>query len=82
MIKLKSSKNKMQQKFVICVDNQGYEVSLERWKIYRVIQDEKADSHAQIRVVDESGEDYVYPEKYFTPVKLPKSVEEALITAS
>lgn len=72
----------MQPKFVICMDNEGYEVSLERWKIYRVIPDEKADSHRQIRVVDESGDDYVYPEEYFISVKLPKSVEEALITAS
>jgi len=69
----------MQQKFVICVDNQGYEVSLERWKVYRVIPDEKADIHSQIRVIDESGEDYLFPEEYFAPIELPKPVQQALI---
>lgn len=72
----------MQQKFVICVNNQGYKVSLERWKVYLIVPDEKADIHNQIRVVDESGEDYVYPEEYFTPIKLPKPVQQALITTT
>lgn len=70
----------MQQKFVICVKNQGYEVSLERWKVYRVIPDDKAEIHRQIRVIDESGEDYLYPEEYFTPIEIPKPVQKALIS--
>ena len=67
----------MQQQFVICVDNQGYEVSLERWKVYRVMLDNKAEIHHQIRIVDESGEDYLYPEEYFAPIELPKPVQQA-----
>jgi len=50
---------KAAKRFVICVDNSGYEVSLERRKIYRSIPDAKAESLGQVRVIDESGEDYL-----------------------
>ena len=46
------------KKFVVCLDNQGYEVSLERRKLYQVLSDRQAAKHQQIRVIDESGEDY------------------------
>ena len=68
-------------RFAICVRNEGYPASLELWKIYRVLPDEKASSHQLIRVVDESGEDYLYPESFFAPVELPRAVEEALLAA-
>ena len=71
----------MHNKFSICINNQGYEVSLERGKVYQVIIDNKAKIHNQIRIVDESGDDYLYPEEYFAPIELPKSVQKAL-TAS
>jgi hypothetical protein len=61
-------------KFVICTRNAGYEVSLELRKLYLVIPDFGANSHGQIRVVDESGEDYLYPSSFFVPIDLPASV--------
>ena len=63
-------------KFVICVNNSGYEVSLERRKLYQLIPDEVAAKHHQLRVVDESGEDYLYPESYFLPVALSENVAQ------
>ena len=63
-----------QSKFVICTDNEGYEASLELRKLYRVIPDVMAETLDQIRVVDESGEDYLYPASSFVPIDLPASV--------
>ena len=54
---------------------------MERRKLYRVIPDPEAVKHHQLRVIDESGEDYLYPEEYFILVKLPESVEKAVINA-
>src|SRR6266576_1882802 len=48
------------RQFVICVDNEGYPASLERWKVYRALPDREADAHGLVRVIDESGEDYLY----------------------
>ncbi len=72
----------VEHQFVICIQNEGYPASLELWKVYRVVPDEKATKHQLIRVVDESGEDYLYSESYFAPIKLPQAVEEALLRAS
>lgn len=69
-------------RFVICVRNEDYPASLELWKVYRVLPDEKAARHQLIRVFDESGEDYLYPESFFVPVELPRAVEEALLAAA
>jgi hypothetical protein len=69
-------------RFAICVRNEGYPASLELWKVYRVLPDEKAARHQLIRVVDESGEDYLYPESWFVPLKLPQVVEKAMLAAS
>jgi hypothetical protein len=55
---------------------------LERWKVYRVLPDEKAARHKLIRVIDESGEDYLYPESYFVLIKLPQVAVEAFLTAT
>lgn len=68
------------KKFVICINNKGYEVSLERGKVYKVLDDEKTSKHNLTRVVDESGEDYLFPNEYFVSTKLPKAEEEALVT--
>jgi hypothetical protein len=67
--------------FVVCVNNKGYPASLELRKLYQSIPDQKAARLHQIRVVDESGEDYLYPEKYFAPVHLPQSAERAVLRA-
>jgi hypothetical protein len=66
--------------FAICVRNQGYRASLELRKLYTVLLDAFADEHQMIRVVDESGEDYLYPSTYFVRVDLPHTVERALVT--
>ncbi len=71
-----------QHRFAICVQNEGYPASLELWKVYRVLPDEKAAKHQLFRVVDESGEDYLYPEGWFVPIKLPQAVEKAMLAAS
>jgi hypothetical protein len=71
-----------EHQFVICIQNEGYPASLELWKVYRVLPDEKAAKHQLVRVVDESGEDYLYSESYFASINLPQAVEEALLKAS
>lgn len=68
----------MRKHFMICVDNRGYESSLEIRKLYEMLTDRAAEKHHQIRVIDESGEDYLYPEKYFAPVRLPLVTKEKL----
>ena len=67
--------------FVVCVDNREYPVSLELHKIYRTIVDEDAAKDGDLRVVDESGEDYLYPASYFLPIRLPRETEQALATS-
>lgn len=58
--------------FAICIDNRGYEVSLEVRKLYEVLPDAGAAKHGQVRVIDESGEDYPYPASSFDRVALPE----------
>lgn len=69
------------QQFVVCLKNEGYEVSLERRKIYRALPDSEAAKHRQIRVVDESGEDYLYPKNFFAPLELPQAIRRAVLAA-
>ncbi len=64
--------------FAVCVKNEGYAASLERRKIYEVIDDAQAAEHRMIRAVDESGEDYLYPEDLFVPIRLPQPVSRAI----
>lgn len=59
--------------YALCVRNDDYRASLEPGKIYQVLKDEEADAHKQIRVVDESGEDYLYPRDYFRAIKVTKN---------
>ncbi len=73
---------KREAQFVICVGNKSYAASLELRKIYRVIPDKAAYGLHQIRVIDESGEDYLHPEEYFVPVQLPQAVERAVRRAT
>jgi hypothetical protein len=56
-------------RFVLCVRSEGYPAGLELRKVYRVLADEQASKRHQLRVIDESGEDYLYPEEYFVPLK-------------
>ena len=73
---------KAAKRLVICVDNSGYEVSLERRKIYVSIPDSKAESLGHIRVIDESGEDYLYPKKSFVAVAFPQPIRRAVLHAA
>jgi hypothetical protein len=68
-------------RFVVCIRNKDYPASLELRKLYRVVPDPEAAKRHQIRVVDESGEDYLYPEGHFIPVPLPQATERAVLRA-
>lgn len=70
------------KEFVVCIKNKGYEVSLERRKIYQNLSDPEAAKHRQLRVIDESGEDYLYPENFFAPIKLPQPIRRAVLAAA
>jgi len=65
-------------KYVICIQNADYEASLELRKLYVRLPDDDAVKHGQIRTVDESGEDYLYPADLFVPVDLPADVQQTL----
>jgi hypothetical protein len=69
-------------RFVVCVKDKGYAASLELRKLYQLVVDGDAAKLGQIRVIDESGEDYLYPEEYFVPVELPQSAEKAVRRAA
>ncbi|MCX7153321.1 MAG: hypothetical protein NT115_12575 [Proteobacteria bacterium] len=69
------------KKFVVCLKNTGYEVSLEPRKIYQILPDLDATKHKQLRVVDESGEDYLYPAAYFSPIELPQLIRKAVLAS-
>jgi len=58
--------------FVVCLKNKSYEASLEPRKIYQALPDKEAESHKMLRVIDESGEDYLFPAALFSPISLPQ----------
>jgi hypothetical protein len=64
---------------LLCVDDSGYEASLEARKFYLALPDADAESHGQVRVIDESGEDYLYPAGRFTEIELPPAVRRRLL---
>jgi len=66
--------SRAKKRFAVCIENEGYPASLERWKIYQVVPDRDAEKHRLIRVIDESGEDYLYPKACFALVDLPPRV--------
>ncbi len=67
---------------VVCISNSGYPVSLERRKIYVALRDASAQKRGLVRIVDESGEDYLYPEALFRPIALPEAVRKAVMAAA
>ncbi len=70
------------RQFVVCINNADYPASLELHKLYRVLPDEDAAADGDLRVVDESGEDYLYPASYFIPIEIPDAVRDSLLHAS
>jgi hypothetical protein len=72
----------LRTRFVVCVNNKGYATSLELRKIYQVVEDARSEEHGLIRVIDESGEDYLYPVEYFAAIELPQAVEDVFTLVS
>ena len=68
-------------RFLLCLKNEGYPASLEVRKVYQALADPKAAQHGMVRVIDESGEDYLYPEEFFIPVELPSAAKRAFAGA-
>lgn len=68
-------------RYVLCVKNDSYEASIERRKVYRTVRDAKAGKHGLVRVIDESGEDYLYPADFFVPIEIPKEATTAFAAA-
>ena len=75
----RSRKSSAARQFAVCVDNDGYEVSLERNKIYVVLPDKHAENDGDLRVVDESGEDYLYHKDRFVFVDFPPAVRKKIL---
>lgn len=69
---------KTSPQFVVCLKNNGYEASLEPRKIYQIVSDKEAESHKMIRVIDESGEDYLFPAGLFSSISLPQILVKEL----
>jgi hypothetical protein len=76
------SKKKQTGQYLLCMRNEGYTVSLEVRKVYRAVPDAAAAARHFVRVVDESGEDYLYPEGWFIAIELPREAAELFAEAS
>jgi len=68
--------------YLLCVKNEGYQASLEIRKVYQAVPDATAAERRYVRVIDESGEDYLYPEDFFVPIDLPQAAARAFARAS
>ncbi|MBI4920498.1 MAG: hypothetical protein HY834_02020 [Devosia nanyangense] len=69
------------QQFVVCVSNEGYEASLETRKIYVRLPDSESEAHGMLRIIDESGDDYLYPRTFFHEISLPQALSKAVLAA-
>ena len=76
------SKKSNTQNYVVCISNERYPASLEVRKIYQCISDPKAQAHGQMRVIDESGEDYLYPQELFLSIEVPEEATRAFAHGS
>lgn len=70
------------KQLLICVENEGYPASLEKRKIYVALPDREAEKQGLVRIIDESGEDYLYPKAFFRTISLPQSVKKAVLAAA
>jgi hypothetical protein len=77
----RSKRISTRSRLVVCLSNAGYEVSLEPRKIYKALQDAAAAKHHQLRVIDESGEDYLFPASLFAPIVLRGKARLAILAA-
>jgi hypothetical protein len=71
--------NEIEKQFAVCIRNEEHEESLELRKIYEVLEDASAAKHNMVRVVDEEGEDYLYPRDWFLPIELPQNIATAIL---
>jgi hypothetical protein len=69
-------------RLVVCVNNDGYSASLEQRKIYVALRDVNAEKHGLLRIIDESGDDYLYPKAFFRAIALPSGVKKAVLAAA
>jgi hypothetical protein len=70
------------KQLVVCVQNEGYSASLEKRKIYVSLPDPVVENLGHLRVIDESGDDYVYPKAFFLAIELPQSIKRAVLAAA
>jgi len=77
-----SEKKKASRRYAVCITNTGNEASLERNKLYVLLRDRQAEADGLVRVIDEDGEDYLYPADWFVAVEVPKAVQASLLKAS
>jgi hypothetical protein len=76
------AKAKSRKQYVVCVRNDGYAASLEARKIYQSLPDKAAQARGYVRVVDESGEDYLYPADRFVPIEIPQAAQAAFASVA
>ena len=69
------------KQLVVCINNDGYAASLEKRKLYVALRDAAAEKHSLLRIIDESGTDYLYPKMFFRSIALPQSVRKAVLAA-
>ena len=77
-----SGKRKASRRYAVCIRNEGNEASLERNKLYVLLPDRRAEADGLVRVIDEDGEDYLYPADWFVAVEVPRVVQLSLVKAS
>ena len=77
-----SDKKKVSRRYAVCIANKGNEASLERKRLYVRLRDRKAEADGLVRVIDEDGEDYLYPADWFVAVEVPRAVQASLREAS
>ena len=70
------------KQLVVCIENKGYPASLEKRKIYVSLRDADAEKDGLLRIIDESGDDYLYPREFFRSIVLPQSVRKAVLAAA
>jgi hypothetical protein len=70
------------KQLVVCINNEGYPASLERRKIYVALRDQASEKHGLLRVIDESGDDYLYPRMFFRSIALPPAIKKAVLAAA
>jgi hypothetical protein len=76
------SRNGTDPRYVLCVSNEGYEASLVVRRVYEQVPDAEAEQHKMIRVIDESGEDYLFPDELFAPIRISRAVSRRLASAT